>query len=70
MKKVIKKKTPEQLALEQEAQNKVMRDFGFQCKDMNGEPFFLPIAGGWYAMNAKCTISWADFIDKLRAFNK
>ena len=70
MKKVIKKKTPEQIALEQEAQNKAMRDFGFQLKDMNGEPFFLPTADWWYSQNMRCTIMWSDFVDKFRAFNK
>lgn len=45
-----------------------MMNFGFTCKDMNGNPFFLPLKEGGYTMNAKCSMTAGDFQSKLRTF--
>ena len=67
MKKPIKKKTQAEIEFEENQKINAMRDFGFACKDMNGQPFFLPDGTG-YTMNPKCTMSWSDFQMKFRDY--
>ena len=42
MKKVIAKKSQEEIEFEEEQKNTAMRDFGFRTCDFEGNPFFIP----------------------------
>jgi len=68
MKKVIKKKTQEEIIREQEEQTVLMRDFGYRTTDSKWEPFFVPLWEGGYATNSKCTMPASTFYEKFRAY--
>ena len=63
----MKKKTQEEIEYEENRKNTAMRNFWFSCKDIHGNPFFLP-DWMWYIMNPKCSISWSDFQIKFRDY--
>jgi len=65
MRKVIAKKSQEEIDLEEDRKNTAMRDFGFECTDHIWNPFFLPEWNGYYS-NPFCLMSWADFLSKFR----
>ena len=63
------KKTQEEIIREQEEQTVLMRDFGYRTTDSWGkEPFFVPLWDGGYTTNTKCQMTYAEFIEKFRAY--